>query len=68
MDGLIDVIIEAVGKGEDVNIIGFGQFKVIERSARTAKDFRSGKIIEIPVHKTVMFRVGNGLKQAVKSK
>ena len=66
LNAFVEIVIEAVGQGRDVNIIKFGQFKITERSARKAKDFKSGKTIEVPASKTVTFHAGKDLKQAVK--
>ena len=53
-------------KGEDVAIIGFGTFSVAERAARTARNFRTNELIDVPASKTVKFKVGKGLKDSVK--
>ncbi len=52
-------------KGEDISLIGFGTFSVAERAARTARNFRTKEIIDVPASKTVKFKVGKLLKDAV---
>ena len=40
VDGLVDVIIRPVNKGEKVNITGFGVFERVDPAARTARNPR----------------------------
>ena len=64
LDGFVEVVKEAVGKGEDVSIVDFGQFCVAERVARKARDFRTGKEMMVPAMKVVKFKPGKSLKEA----
>ena len=67
LDGFIEVVKEAMGKGDDVSIVDFGQFCVTERAARMAWDFRTGKQMEVPAMKSVKFKAGKALKEAANS-
>ncbi len=51
-------------KGEDISIVDFGQFCVTERAARMARDFKTGKPMEVPAMKSVKFKAGKSLKEA----
>ncbi len=64
LDGFVEVVKEAIGKGEDVSIVDFGQFCVAERAARRARDFRTGKEMMVPAMKAVKFKPGKSLKEA----
>lgn len=66
LNTFIEVLSENLEKGSDISIIGFGTFSVAERSARKARDFQTGKMIDIVASKTVKFKVGKTLKDAVK--
>ena len=46
---VLDVIVEALEKGEKVQLVGFGTFEVRERAARTGKNPRTGETIEIAI-------------------
>ena len=48
-----------------MQIAGFGTFSVVERAAREGRNPRTGETIPIPASKSVKFRVGAGLKEAV---
>ncbi|ALM54376.1 HU family DNA-binding protein [Halomonas huangheensis] len=62
---ILDEITGSVSQGDDVALIGFGTFTVRERAARTGKNPQTGKPLNIPASKTVAFRPGKGLKDAV---
>lgn len=63
---IIDEITNAVCRDEDVTLIGFGTFSQRARSARTGKNPQTGKTIQIPASKTVGFKAGKALKDAVR--
>lgn len=60
-----DSITEAMAAGDKVSLIGFGNFEVRERSARTGKNPRTGEAIEIAACKAPSFKAGKALKDAV---
>ncbi len=62
---LTDKIANAAARGESVSLIGFGTFSVRERSARTGKNPQTGATIQIAASKTVGFKPGKALKDAV---
>lgn len=64
---ILDQITNAVAKGDDVSLIGFGTFQKKSRAARTGKNPRTGEAIEIAASNTVGFKAGKGLKDAVNS-
>ena len=62
---VFEEIIEALSRGERVELRGFGAFSVKEREARTGRNPRTGEEIKIPASTTVRFKAGKGLKDAV---
>jgi DNA-binding protein HU-beta len=62
--GVLAQIERAVGKGETVNLVGFGRFEVYERSARRGRNLRTGESLKIPAAKAVRFKVGKHLREA----
>ena len=54
-----------VKAGDTVSLIGFGTFYVGERAARTGRNPRTGKTLEIKAAKSPKFRPGKGLKDAI---
>lgn len=54
----------AVGKGETVNLVGFGRFEVYERSARRGRNPQTGESLKIPATAAVRFKIGKRLRDA----
>ncbi len=65
VSAVIDVITEALTKGEKVQLVGFGTFEVRSRAARTGRDPRTGNNIDIPASNAPAFKAGKALKDAV---
>lgn len=65
---VIDTIIGFVKKGNDVQITGFGTFKIRQYKARKITSIDTGKVIKLPQHKSVYFKVGKYLNNAVRKK
>lgn len=62
---ITDEITNAVSQKDTVSLIGFGTFSQRERSARTGKNPQTGQTIQIAASKTVGFKPGKALKDAV---
>lgn len=63
---VFDEITKAMAKGEKVQILGFGNFEVRERSARQGRNPQTGEVVEIAATKAPAFKAGKALKEAVK--
>ena len=59
IDAAIDAIVEAVKKGEGLQLIGFASFALAERPARKAKNPRTGEIVNVPAKKVVKIKPGS---------
>ncbi|MDR3150628.1 MAG: HU family DNA-binding protein [Candidatus Peribacteria bacterium] len=62
----ISVITAELKRGSEVNITGFGNFKVSKRAARNGVNPRTRETIKIPAMKSPVFRAGKTLKEAVR--
>ncbi|MDR3178487.1 MAG: HU family DNA-binding protein [Oscillospiraceae bacterium] len=62
---VIDSIVKAVGKGEKVQLIGFGTFGVRHRSERKGRDPRNNKTITIKASRVPVFKAGKQFKESV---
>ena len=62
----LDVIADALGRGEEVRITGFGTFRVTETKERTGRNPRTGEAITIKAGKRPAFSPGAKLADAVK--
>ncbi len=61
----VDVVTEALAKGDKVQLVGFGTFEVKERAARMGRNPQTKQPIEIPASRAAGFKVGKALKDAV---
>ena len=66
VDGVFDVIAEALAGGEDVRIIGFGTFGTRARPARIARNPRTGENVPVAASTVAVFKPGRPLRNAVK--
>lgn len=60
-------ILAAIGRGETVQLLGFGSFAVTERSARIGRNLKTGDPVEIPSRTVPVFRPGNLMKEAAQA-
>lgn len=65
VDALFDVITEALGRKEKVQIVGFGTFEVRRRAARSGRNPQTGAAIDIAARDLPVFKAGKVLKEAV---
>jgi len=66
IDFVFDSIKEAILAGEKVSLAGFGIFTKKEVKARTARNPRTGELVEVASHSKVKFAVAKAFKDAVK--
>ena len=57
-----DVVAEELKKGEQIQLVRFGTFKVSERAAREGRNPQTGETMEIKASKTPKFKAGKALK------
>jgi DNA-binding protein HU-beta len=65
VDAVLDAIAGALKNGEKVQLVGFGNFEVRERSARKGRNPQTGEEIEIPASKVPAFKPGKALKDGI---
>ena len=59
------VVAESLAAGQSLTIAGFGAFEVTERAAREGRNPQTGAALQIAAGKSVKFRAGKALKDAV---
>lgn len=65
VDAVFEAIGEALARGEDARIVGFGTFGISSRPARTGRNSRRGESLEIAASTTPTFKAGKPLREAV---
>jgi DNA-binding protein HU-beta len=68
VDAVLSTIEDALRRGSEVAVSGFGKFHVGARGARQGVNPRTGERIEIPASRVPRFTAGSGLKSAVKGR
>jgi DNA-binding protein HU-beta len=62
----LDVIAQALARGETVTLPGFGTFYTREQPASSVRAIRSRQPLTVPAHRVAAFRVGDVLKRQVR--
>ena len=68
VNAFVDVVTEALKKGEKVQLVGFGSFEVRKRAARKGRNPQTKEEIKIPASKAPVFKAGKQLKELVNNK
>ncbi len=65
VEAVIAGIVDAAKKGEEVNLVGFGKFKVKDSPARQGRNPATGESIEIAASRKLRFSPAKQLKDAL---
>lgn len=65
LDATLEVITNALAKGDKVPLVGFGTFAVSKRAARTGRNPQTGAEVKIAARNAVTFKAGAALKESV---
>lgn len=65
VDGLLNAIKSALAEQENIEIRGFGTFKVRKRKARMARNPRTGEAVEVPARLVPIFKPSKDLRAQV---
>jgi len=66
VETVIETIVSALKKNEEVSIAGLGIFKTKMRAARVARNPRTGESVQVPSMRVPKFQAAKALKEAVK--
>jgi nucleoid DNA-binding protein len=61
-----DFIIEALVRGEKIELRNFGVFKIKQRRSRTGRNPRTGQVVPVPPRKVAVFKPGLEMKQKIR--
>lgn len=65
VNAVLEAIGAALGKGDKVQLVGFGTFEIRERAARKGRNPQTGEEISIAAAKVPVFKAGKSLREAV---
>lgn len=56
---------EAIKKGEEIELRGFGSFRIRKRGSRSGRNPRTGEPVKVPSKKVIYFKPSKILKQSI---
>ena len=65
VETVFDTITDALRRGDEVRLVGFGTFSCSRRKASTGRNARTGEPMQIRESTQPKFKPGKGLKDAV---
>ena len=68
IDTFTSSVIDAIGQGKEISLLGFGNFTISKVAARNGRNPRTGDSLKIAAYNQPKFKVGQKLKDAVNKK
>lgn len=65
VDGFLNAMKQAMAHGENIEIRGFGTFKVRKRKTRMARNPRTGDAVKVPARSVPVFKPSKHLRARV---
>jgi len=59
IDAALEAAVEAVKKGEGLQLVGYATIAIAQKPARQAKNPRTGAIVNVPAKKVVKIKAGS---------
>lgn len=64
IDMFTSSVIDAMGQGKEISLVGFGHFSIGKVAARLGRNPRTGEELQIATYNQPRFKVGQKLKDA----
>ena len=68
IDMFVSSTINALGAGEEISLVGFGNFSVSKVAARAGRNPQTGEAVQIKAYNQPRFKVGQKMKDAVNNR
>ena len=65
VETMLELITSTLKRGDEVRLVGFGNFSVTRRKASTGRNPRTGEPMQIKESTQPKFKAGKGLKDSV---
>jgi integration host factor subunit alpha len=65
VDAVIDNLTDAMTRGEDVKISGFGTFQIKQKNARVGRNPKTGVEVEIAPRRVLTFRASQKMRDKI---
>lgn len=67
IDIFFQSIVNALEKGEKIELRGFGSFRIRQRNARQGRNPKTGETVSVPAKRIPYFKPGRELKELLNS-
>ena len=64
IDTFTSSVIDAIGQGKEISLLGFGNFTISKVAARNGRNPSTGQALKIAAYNQPKFKVGSKLKEA----
>lgn len=61
----LDSLVDALRRGDGIELRGFGSFRFRQRGARSGRNPRTGEAVQVPAKRVVYFKMGKELKKLI---
>lgn len=65
VNGFLETVMEAMKRGENIELRGFGSFKVVKRAQRVARNPKTNEEVIVPEQYAPVLKVSKEFKEAV---
>jgi DNA-binding protein HU-beta len=65
VNGFMETVIDAMKRGEHIELRGFGSFKVVKRAQRVARNPKTNEEVIVPEQFAPMLKMSKDFKEAV---
>lgn len=65
VDVMLDTIVDSMADGEDVRLTGFGNFSVVDKPEREARNPQTGEAVMVAAHKAPKFKFSASVKSVI---
>jgi integration host factor subunit beta len=65
VDAVFSAILEALQRGDKIELRGFGSFRIRERGSRTGRNPKTGEGVVVPAKKVPHFKPGKELRELI---
>ena len=68
IDVFTSSVIDAMGEGKEISLVGFGHFTINKVAAKIGRNPKTRESVNVPAYKQPKFKAGQKLKDAVNAK
>jgi integration host factor subunit beta len=67
VETVLESIKEALNSGDQVELRGFGSFRLRQRNPRQGRNPKTGEVVQVPAKSAPYFKLGKALKELINS-